>query len=259
MASCLREIDATVLLSVNTSRDDRGIVSAPALLALLACSGACTAPSTTIEGSDEHAFFPSLRGTFTLDEWKPTHGSGAADDSRMRFTVVDVDVSRSEGDFDQTLAAGESVELDDTLFTGPATVAFDVELVRAAALLRAGLRERRLDLGASIGLAFIDLDLEGSSGAQRDEREDALWALALGLELGWRALDELRLYARAGSDASPDEARLDQFELGAEWELARTVALSLGWREWDFELEEVSESDLDIELSGPVLTLRFSP
>ena len=69
----------------------------------------------------------------------------------------------------------------------------------------------------------------------------------------------MSLYARAGVDTSPDDLTLGQLELGAESRLVRAVALGVGWRKWEIEREEVSESDLDVELSGLVIGLRIVP
>jgi hypothetical protein len=230
------------------------------VLALAPLCGGCNTPRTAIEGSDEPVYFPGLRITFSPARGGPADADGTPGAGRRPFLALDVELSRAEADFDQSLAAGETIELDGVLFTGPATVAFDVELVRAALQIRGGLRDERLYLGVSVGLACLDLDLEGRSGGSSSDADEPSPALAFGLELGWRALDRLRLYARAGTDAVlGNVGTLDQLELGAEARLARAVALAAGWREWELEVDDYSESDLDIGLSGPVLTLRFSP
>ena len=240
---------------MKTSRDPSRARVAAALLVLPLA--ACSAPRTTIEGSDDDAVFPSVRGSFELgtrDE-RPAEEDG----ERRRVATLEVELAQAEGDFDQTIAGGETIELDDTLFTGPATIAFDVELARAAALARLGLRDDRLDLGISAVISDLALDLDGRSGGVSADEDHETVALALAVDLGWRVLNRLSLYARAGVDTSPDDLTLGQLELGAESRLVRAVALGVGWRKWEIEREEVSESDLDVELSGLVIGLRIVP
>lgn len=249
-------------------------VSSCSLLLLALCAGGCFTIDTTIEGQDDDVFFPTVRASFDLNKSSTappparTGPDGAppqetspppAPSSAGRATYIDVELSRGEGDFTQTIGGSQFIDMGSTVFTGPDTIDFDVALGRAAAGVRHVRSDGHVDGSIGVGISVADLELDGRSGATVGQIDETSWMINLGLEVGWRAADELRLFAGLGWDEGfSGDASLDRLQLGAEVKLSPEVSLAAGWQEWEYDLEQPGSSDVDIELSGLFFALRLS-
>ena len=222
-------------------------------LGLLAASilAACSSQTTVIEGSDTSVFSPSVRLAV------PLANEGMA---------LELDVAHGEGDFDQRLGAGESVRLEDVTFSGPGTVRLEADLTRVYGGARfTHMEENGLGFSVHGGLSLSLLDATAQMGGVKDSTDVDSLGLALGIEPFLQLNDTWRLYGQVlflpGIAGDYEEVELTEIDLGIAMRAFEHVELVLGWRRFEYEAEATGgvDSDLDIVLSGPHVSLRLLP
>lgn len=218
----------------------------------------CTTTSSDVEIDEGGVLTTSFRGLYRWaeDPWSPREQQGS-------LTALEVEVSLLDDDADQTLAAGETIQLDDRPFTGPGEVDYDVRVLGAAVVTRGGfVFPNGLTVEGLFGLGFHQVEIDGAFGALSDEVEVFSAGPRFGLELGYhppRPAGRLRFFARGWAGFEyPDErdyVDVSEVTVGGGWRVGEHVFLALGWRWWRYEAEESSgpESDLQLELSGPLI------
>lgn len=237
---------------------ERGFVAAGVLALILASSQSCsTTPRSDIEGED-NTFFGALRVSAPFDE------RDERNPEVIRFGVR-VDVEVSGGDFDQTLSAGEVVQLDDVAFTGPGEVSVDFDHTFAGLGVYVGKDATKLDFEGMVGLGGSFLDAEASMGGLSESTHIDSIGAYLGGSVSYRVVDsvaffyEMRLFFGGGTD----DVEIFEVQLGATWTLTDHLALSAGWKDWDYGAERDDSfgfpdpSDLDLGLDGPFVRLEL--
>jgi hypothetical protein len=236
-------------------------LGAVGLLCTLALGG-CVSPRSTIEGTDSETLFGGVRSSWELK--KPAEG----EPPRTYRMLIDADVSFSSSDFTQQLDAGEIVEISGTPFIGPGPVAVSFDLLRYSADFRISMaNETGLGFEGFGGLGVSQLDVELSDGAQSDSRNFTGIGPLAGIALFYEPVEWLRLFAEGSTNPSFGESvsviDIKSVEAGASFRLHRHAALRASWRQVTYESESddsttSSTSDLDLEASGPALTLWLS-
>ncbi len=175
-----------------------------------------------------------------------------------------------EGDWtgdegEQDIGALETVELDDVSLMGPGRVSYDFDLARLNLSVVNGMV---FDNGAlfdvALGLNATRLDLEAELGAQRASIRAESIGPKIGFQLGWLSPWRLSVRARLGYSAElPLDEHADQvetrtFELGLLVPLGPWAGLDAGWRWRDYDAEG-SDSEIELDLDGPFVSLAFGP
>lgn len=213
---------------------------------LAACS------SNPVEVRDEQVFQPGGRLLVKFDEpevGKPWFG-------------IALDVTEINGDDSQQLEAGEQVELDGTLFTGPTTLDVEYELQQQSLALAFGLEvpEQHLDSYLELGLGRILSELKLRAGATRAKESENFDGLHLAGGLLWDPTVVLGLEGRAALIVDLDDigSTWETLELGTRLFPRSPVALFAGWRWIEVYHDHDQSSDLDLRASGPALALRVT-
>jgi hypothetical protein len=166
---------------------------------------------------------------------------------------------------EQDIALGETVRLEDVELLGPGTVEFEYEL---ASLNLSAVNGMVLDGGVmwdvALGLNATRLELEAELGSSHESiGADSLGPM-LALQLGWLSPWRLSLRGRLGYSAElPLDDHTDQvetrlLELGLFLPLGPWAGLDGGWRWKDYDAES-ADSDVEIDLDGPYVSLAFGP
>ncbi len=227
------------------------------LLLILAPSCTSTVP---IEGEDENVLFSDVRMRWPLSGRRD---NADPDVPRRSFqTTLEVGGMYGRGTSEQTLRAGEVVELESIPFSGPTTLDTDYGLALGEINVRFGWDfDNGSHLACLAGLGFSSLELEISDGSQVDN--DSFFEI--GPVFGFAGGHD---FGMAGIRASgklqfgiPDEGSgvaVYVFDAGGVLRFGRQISLGAGWRWVDYKAEQSSGSDIDLRLSGPVVTLTFS-
>ena len=218
---------------------------AAALLALASCSS----QSTSIEG-DDSSFFTSAR---------------LAIPASNEETAFEIDVSTASGGFEQELGPAEDVQLDKVTFSGPGTVDVDFDLTRVTLVARRTFTEENgLGLAVFLGLGVTRLDAQASLLGAKDDVRDTGFGFQFGVEPFYRVTNDLKLYGEIaltnGLATEYNKFDLTSIDLGLAYALGDSFEIAAGWRHWGYETEGVgNDSDLDLTLHGPHVSLRFTP
>lgn len=211
----------------------------------------CVSHSDKISGSDTSSFLPSGRIAVPLDK---------------ESVQLEVDVAFGEGSFDQNLGAGESVRLESVTFLGPGVVDVDFELRRIWGAAR--LHHEGSDgFGLSVigGLSLNKLDATATMGGVKDSTSADVLGAVLGVEPYWRMNETTRLYGQLaimpGIAGDYDSVDFTEIDVGVGFTPSPSFEIAVGWRRWEFEAEATGglDSDLDLVLSGPHVSLRLTP
>jgi hypothetical protein len=169
------------------------------------------------------------------------------------------------GEDEQVIGLGETVELEDVPLFGPGTVEYDYEL---ASLNLSAVNGMVSASGAmfdvAIGLNASRLDLEAELGGAGESTHVESLGPCFGLMLGWLSPWQLSARARFAYsaelplDAETENVETHTFELGLLLPLGPWAALDGGWRWKDYDADRF-DSDIELDLDGPYLSLAFGP
>jgi hypothetical protein len=220
--------------------------------------GACASPSDGLSGSDDESTFGGLRATWEIP--RPTISDGRPP---ARQWLLEVEAGATSGDFGQALGAGQSLTIDGVTYSGPGAVQARFDVQQLAVDGRFRVRNAvGLGLDAIAGLGFTRLDLETASfGASADLDQQGLGPV-LGTGVFFELPPRLRFYAeltwQAAFVGSGDVADVQVFDAGMDLRLTEALGLTLSWRDFAYREErDGAESDLDLNASGPRLTLML--
>lgn len=255
---------ARVLAAMGTHR----IHGAPARARLLAvafaaCASACVTPNERIEGEDQGGLIPALRlSADLLRRPAPTDGVEAPAPKHFRL-LLDVEVSRAEGDFDQRVVPPGAISLGGQSFSGNVDV--DFALLSSSVDVRAASRfPNGLGIDGFVGLASQRLDIELSQGAVDDSERISTLGPMVGARLSWTTLERLCLFAEGrvaiGFGDGTESVGVQTWQVGADLLLAPHVTLMGAWRDvhYEAEFDDFQASDIEIDVAGPLLSLGFS-
>lgn len=178
------------------------------------------------------------------------------------WTGVLVEVDWFEGEDEQGLALGQSVELDGVTFVGPDRLALEYELRRECLAYTFGSFHPRqgLETSVELGYARVVSELGLVGGSSRAEASDTWDGLHLAAGLLWAPVDWLGLEGRLGTIADFDDlgTHWETIELGTRLLPRSPLGVFAGWRWVDLYRVRNGESDLDFHADGPSLALRVT-
>lgn len=169
------------------------------------------------------------------------------------------------GDAEQDIGPGETVLLDEVSL-GPGLVRYDYELASLNLSAVNGMvfdNGVMLDVALGLNVTRLDLDAALVGGPRAVLRAESLGP-KLGLQLGWLSPWRLSGRARFGYSAElpldehNDQVETRTFELGLFVPLGPWAGLDAGWRWTDYDAES-SDSDIELDLDGPFVSLAFGP
>jgi|GEM_PF-3428228 len=245
----------------SSNRATRRLVVGAALVAV-----GCGVPPKDINLGDKGVFFPSLRIT-TAEPLSLASKETPADPESMRKPErtfsIELDLSGGSGDDSQSLQSGESIRFEGTTFSGPGTVDGEFDLVAGSLALRVDMpRSESARAAFLVGLGFTELDLELSQNGTKERDTSSALGLMLGVlaEIQFSSRTSFQgrftlMLGKTGGDED-DGVVLTQLEAGLLWAIAGGVSVFGGFRHWSYEQNRTG-SDVDIEMSGPVLGVQI--
>ena len=237
----------------------RALRPSPALFVGAALLASCATPTVDLDRKLTNATTVTFGGVWPIDPGRDPLGVYPTVESALRDPeseppirpVIELQLSYTFADFEQRLANGESLTLEDTTFSGPATLDADVQLgtgwlaVGRGVALSDALHARGV---VGLELTHFDFRLRDSIGPM------------VGARLGARPLDVLEFSLEGNASLGYAE---DATVETREWRALASLALGpvttlfAGWRELRYiERRSDASADVLLDLSGPVFGLR---
>lgn len=235
-----------------------------ALVALAACTAvACTTTTKNIEGDDGSVLALGARVRLPVRVAESSDPQHTPPNVREPSGEIWIDVLHSSGDDAQDLAFDEQISFKDALFVGPERVSstLTASALRASCAFSGELTES-LRLAALIGLSFVrrELELRSLSASVDDTTNFVGPAYGLELEVGDRDAHGFFHAGFHGTIAFGSGGGLDTrtLEVGVGWRFDEHFAARAGLRytKW-LESPSGGASDVDYELSGPMISLEY--
>jgi len=236
------------------------------LIVLMSCSllNGCGSVYKSISGSDNSAFFPSVRFTHPLDEASflsflpgasETPVTKPAPAAVAHSAAFDLELVRTKGKASESLLPGEQVRLNDTTITGPASFEEDFSLSMVSLTFRNRLFVHpKIYLDFFGGPLYVERDLTLDSFARSKLSQ---MGLLIGLGAGWRITDRATLDFRWLPLAGTADGNIKVVDLTATYWLMDHAGVSAGYRRWHYE-EEPAGSKIDLFWEGYSAGLVFS-
>src|SRR3989442_6257108 len=208
----------------------RALACCTALAAVLAAG--CTSAGTAIDIGDHRVFVPSARISIG------TRGEMASDP--QPGGALELGASYASGRSQQSLSAGQRIDMGDQSFSGPRDTTNEVK----AAMFDGALRQRffgaseRLGFEVLLCLAYSQLVFAVSSAGRRGANTDGSLGVLVGAGVLWRVQPgtsaQARLsFFRAGGFFG--ETEVNRVELALVQAGGRHAALRAGWSVWAFD------------------------
>jgi hypothetical protein len=242
-----------------------------AVLLAAAAVSSCSIREDGIEADDDGMLFPTLRARIDLDRAGPVPlHSGPADRGTRGDLGILLEVSGAEGDASGDIDSNDVFEMDgENLIFGPADVEIDYSLGMASAAIAGSLfLPTGWVLTGFAGIAYTRMELEIDAPGQSIDETILGFGPVVGARASWWPSRTHGLYAQASTRAvfpeEFDSVTVDQLELGLEIAPSPGISLFGGWRWLAYQGEDQhwhhddDETELDLELSGPVLGLSLS-
>lgn len=182
-----------------------------------------------------------------------------ADDMHLRLRG-----SRIDGNFSQTIDSGDRINIEGSSISGPAKIDGEYEVTYWSLAL--GFDNTGTDMlpGQSRGAGYIglgqtnfDLSLDDSGRALSVEEEEVEFYFQYRFVQALTESFNFGFAGAAGLTTDFDGSR--EYELILEYELSRQLILTGGYRWFDyFYFSDESDSDIELDLHGPVLGLKLS-
>ena len=218
----------------------------------------------SIDGSDNSAFFPSVRFTHPLDEASFLSFSPGAPDTPVtepapaavaHSAALDLELVRTKGKASESLLPGEQARLNDTIITGPASFEEDFSLSMVSLTFRNRLFVHpKIYLDLFGGPLYVERDLTLDSFARSKLSQ---MGLLIGLGAGWRITDRATLDFRWFPLAGTADSTIKVVDLTATYWLTDHAGVSAGYRMWHYE-EGPEGSKIDLYWEGYSGGLVFS-
>jgi hypothetical protein len=213
-----------------------------------------------VDGEDNGVFFPSLRASVPLGG-RPAPREGETDPAAVDSgNRLEFELTGTSGSDTQTLNAGDVIHFEGSSFFGPGDVAVDWDLYTASALVRLRWEAvRTLWLDGLTGLAATYVDTEVARGAETARDSDFTLGPEFGFRATWQPHQVVGVYGQAllyWGFGSEGPASMGTAELGATARVSGVTTFLLGWR-WQSYNQDRSGSDLNLDMSGPLLGVSF--
>lgn len=214
-----------------------------------------------IHGEDKQVFFPEGEIEVRLVE----HSAGQPD---WNYAAISAGYAHSEGQFKQTLSAGETVSIDGTYIDGPTTLDNDASL--AVGYLRAtyhSLSNEAFEWYAGAGLGLINMDFTTMTNSERRTISDNQPSMNVLFGLGYHFSPVVGIDGNIGLYLPAfgffDSASLYEQQLRLTVTPSESVQLFAGYRQWSYDNEMndtlFERSAISFDFAGPTagVTLRF--
>lgn len=218
-------------------------------LLLVLVSSCVVATPDPIRGEDHSVFAARLRASLPI-------GTVRDDGS----DTLDLELTRDEGAFTQTLEGIDFIRLDDIRIDAPAEVEAEFELTTASVMFHRHIdSDSRLSGGWAAGLGVSRLDLEVSAGVLRESDVRTAMGPVMAGELVFEMSQDLDAFTRLTLTAGFPSTYLNMLDVGAQWRPLPHLGVIAGWHFGYFELTEESDtrSNIEIRSRGPFVTLAF--
>lgn len=147
------------------------------------------------------------------------------------------------------------VVLDGQILPRARRLDVDYELRKASLGLSGGRHAEDVHAYGTAGLGWHELEVELTSPTQRAQTSERWVGVLVALGFLWTPLDGVGLETRG--EFIPDlSSQASQLELGVVLAPRSPVALALAWRWLGEFVAHESQSDLDLRLDGPFLSMR---
>lgn len=217
------------------------------ILYLLPClwiNSACVS-TVSIDAKDKVSF-TELAASVPLDD----------DHSRIRFRAA-----RANGDFTQTLQAGNLILINDSSISGPAVVDGEIDLRYysiAIGFETADISSSSLRFGYYFGLAQTSFDLTLREGGSTYQADDDTTELYLQYLISGALSENWDLGFSWAFSIGREISGISELDLRLEYEVAKNLSIAGGYRWFDYEYGlGGDESNLSIDFRGPFIGLHF--
>jgi hypothetical protein len=164
---------------------------------------------------------------------------------------------------DQYLQGGEEIDFKDFSISGPAPVAAESELFQFSISSRGGVWYRdKVAVEPLVGLGWSYNRLQVQSGIQQGR--DYSWSIGPlgGMQIRVYPIQWLGLYAMGTiyggfGEGDSDFISIGRGEIGLILNPVAGISFLGGWRWLSYREERHSGSDVDLDLSGPLLGLQL--
>jgi hypothetical protein len=231
----------------------------------VACSS--SAPRETIDIDESSVVATGLRilhPAAGADLRQALREGRASEENSGFISGLEAGITYLSSDANQTLEAGQNLELDNETFMGPGEVDYDFDVLAITAAWRMGKAfPTGITIEGLLGLSYHGIDLDAEFMGVKDSESTYSFGPLIGAEVGWHSPIRVLLYGRfTGSIELSDEYDEPQavvLEAGAVYHLGKHVDLGAGWRQWRYDGDSSYgfESDIDMEVSGPFFFLGF--
>lgn len=225
------------------------------ILGLVALNG-CT--NVNIEGKDGHARFPEGEIVVVLDKVD-------RNDPKRRYNAISAGYVRTEGDNEQTVDAGDYIDVDGVQVFGPTTMENDLKLsVGYLRFVRHMFVNQHFEWNWGAGLGYSKLNYTGTPLApqQQVSFEDSAIGLHGQIGLAYHIAPQVAIEGAIGGYAFSSDYDSELFTSQVVFALKPVEAIRLfaGYRRWQYYFSgNNGMSDIDYLFSGPTagLTLSF--
>ena len=180
----------------------------------------------------------------------------------VRGTIsIEGEVAAVDGRDHRQLAAGDQVEMDGVVISGPARISVKAENLRGYVAARGGVRV--FDVLSVEGITGIAVDktevrLRGAGVGAKDDDVDP--GLLMGFRTTLRPIALFDVYYQLTFNIHDwTDDPIEDSQVGLELNLTRNVSVFGGYRWWSYEKHHSEASDIDLRLRGPTagLSLKF--
>lgn len=180
--------------------------------------------------------------------------------------ALDASFRTTSGSSKQQLQGGEFLEHDGERFDGPGRLEAGYDLYSGTLGVRGGIAWPigfRLEGVGGFGVEHLDLRVRAVRGfGIFDAHEDSTaFGVFIGVSPAWQVLSWLEVYGEAATfqgfaeEGHPNSSTL---EAGLGFIVLPHVTVKTGWGGWFYKRQGLSDSDVRLNLSGPVVGLEVS-
>jgi len=212
--------------------------------------------SVNIQGHDGNARFPEGEITVAL-------GQVDHDNPKRRYNTLSVGYVRTSGESDQTLDAGDYVDVNNSRIYGPTKLSNDLELgVGYVRFVRHMFINQSFEWNWGAGFGYSHFKYTGTAGTQQLTFKDSALGLHGQVGLAYYLAPRVALEGSIGGYvfSSDNDSQLATGQIVFAVTPVEAVRLFAGYRRWDYYMTpQQGVSDIEYRFSGPTagLTLNF--
>jgi hypothetical protein len=238
-------------MSIATRIDLRPAAWVAALFGM-AVSG-CTS-LTTVNGTDNSAFLPSMRIAWDVSS-SPASSPSASSSQPHSGRAMELFVAHGSGDSTQSLSAGQQpIQFGGVTFNAPLSIReqFDFSLATLSYRWRKLFNNVGFEVLGGVGYGALDATLD--AGAQHGTENPSKFVGAGAVGVIWNLTPSTSLQGRVTIGAS-SRFSFGRSEAVVVQALGKNAAVRAGWAWWNWNDDANTSSDIHFKLSGPTLGL----